>query len=43
MFPQPMSRVVRRLGLLRQETRPIHPKRNVKAIEAFDKVGFCQP
>ena len=43
MCPQSMSRVVRRLGLSRQKTRPGHPQRDAKAVEAFEKGGFCQP
>jgi hypothetical protein len=41
--PASMSRLVRRLGLSRQKTRPVHPQRDPKAIEAFKKGGFCQP
>jgi transposase len=37
MCPQSMSHVVRRLGLLKQKTRPVHPKRDAKAAEAFAK------
>lgn len=43
MCPQSMSRVVRRVGLSWQKTRPVHPQRNAKAVEAFEKGGFCQP
>jgi transposase len=43
MCPQSMSRVVRRLGLSRQKTRPVHPQRDTRAVEAFEKGGFCQP
>ena len=43
MCPQSMSRVVRRLGLSRQKARPIHPKRDPKAAEAFAKRGFATP
>lgn len=39
MCPQSMSRVVRRLGLSRQKARPIHPEKNAKAAEAFQKGG----
>ncbi len=39
MCPQSMSRVVRRLGLSRQKARPIHPQKNAKAAEAFQKGG----
>ena len=43
MRPQSMSRVVRRLGLSKQKTRPVHPRRNAKAAEAFAKGGSPQP
>jgi transposase len=39
MGPQSLSRVVRRLGLPRQKARPVHPQRNAKAVEAFEKGG----
>ena len=42
LCPQSMSRVVRRLGLSKQKARPVHPKRDVKAAEAFAKRG-CSP
>jgi transposase len=40
LTPQSMSRVVRRLGLSRQKARPVHPKRDAEAAEAFKKGGF---
>jgi transposase len=40
MCPQSMSRVVRRLGLSKQKTRPLHPQRDPRAAEAFAKRGF---
>jgi transposase len=43
MGPQSMSRVVRRLGLSKQKTRPVHPKRDAKAAEAFAKRGSSMP
>lgn len=43
MCPQSMSRVVRRLGLSRQKTRPVHPQRSAKAAEAFAKGGSSLP
>lgn len=43
MCPQSMSRVVRRMGLSKQKARPVHPKRDAKAAEAFAKRGSPQP
>src|SRR5438128_902917 len=43
MCPQSMSRVVRRLGLSKQKARPVHPKRDAKAAEAFAKRGPSMP
>ncbi len=43
MCPQSMSRVVRRLGLSKQKARPVHPKRDAKAAEAFAKRGSLRP
>lgn len=43
MGPQSMSRVVRRLGLSKQKTRPVHPKQDTKALDAFEKRGFAAP
>jgi len=43
MCPQSMSRVVRRLGLSRQKARPVHPQKNAKAAEAFQKRGCSMP
>ena len=43
MCPQSMSRVVRRLGLSRQKARPVHPQKNAKAAEAFEKRGCSRP
>ena len=43
MCPQSMSRVVRRLGLSRQKTRPVHPQRSAKAAKAFAKGGSSLP
>jgi len=43
MAPQSMSRVVRRLGLSCQKTRPVHPQKNAKAAEAFEKRGCSRP
>ena len=43
MCPQSMSRVVRRLGLSKQKARPVHPRRDARAAEAFAKRGFATP
>lgn len=43
MCPQSMSRVVRRLGLSKHKARPVHPKRNATAAEAFAKRGSPLP
>jgi transposase len=43
MCPQSMSRVLRRLGLSRQKARPVHPQKNPKAAEAFEKRGCSRP
>ena len=43
MRPQSMSRVVRRLGLTKQKTRPVHPMRDGRAAEAFAKGGSPRP
>ena len=43
LCPQSMSRVVRRLGLSKQKARPVHPKRDAKAAEAFAKRGSPRP
>lgn len=43
LCPQSMSRIVRRLGMSRQKARPVHPKRDAKAAEAFAKRGFASP
>lgn len=43
MCPQSMSRVVRRLGLSKQKARPVHPRRDPRAAEAFAKRGFATP
>jgi putative transposase len=42
MCPQSMSRVLRRLGLSKQKARPVHPKRDAKAAEAFVKRGSAR-
>jgi transposase len=43
MCPQSMSRVVRRLGLSPQKARPVHPQKDPKAVEAFEKRGCSRP
>ncbi|KTS37689.1 transposase [Methylobacterium indicum] len=42
MLPQSMSRLVRRLGLSKQKTRPVHPQRDAKAAQAFAKRGSAR-
>jgi hypothetical protein len=34
---------VRRLGLSKQKARPVHPKRNGRAAEAFAKRSYGAP
>jgi transposase len=41
--PSSLSRVLRRLGLSRQKTRPVHPEADRKAQERFRKRGFATP
>lgn len=43
LCPQSMSRIVRRLGMSRQKARPVHPRRDAKAAEAFAKRGSASP
>ncbi|WP_298953712.1 winged helix-turn-helix domain-containing protein [uncultured Methylobacterium sp.] len=42
MLPQSMSRLVRRLGLSKQKTRPVQPQRDAKAAAAFVKRGSAR-
>jgi transposase len=42
LHPASLSRIVRRLGLSKQKTRPRHPQTNVKAQQDFKKKG-CAP
>lgn len=42
MLPQSMSRLVRRLGLSKQKTRPVHPQRDARAAAAFAKRGSAR-
>lgn len=43
LHPASLSRVVRRLCLSRQKTRPLHPLADGPAKAAFAKGGFCAP
>jgi transposase len=43
LVPQSMSRVVRGMGLSRQKARPVHPRRDEEAVEAFRKGGSVRP
>ena len=43
MHPGSLSRVVRRLNLSRQKTRPLHPKANAAAQVAFKKGAYATP
>ena len=43
LHPASLSRVVRRLGLSRQKTRPLHPLADEKAKATFAKGGCCAP
>ncbi|ACL59189.1 putative transposase protein [Methylobacterium nodulans ORS 2060] len=43
MGPQSMSRVVHRLGLSKQKARPVHPKCDAQAAQAFAKGGYAPP
>lgn len=38
-----MSRLLRRLGLSKQKTRPVHPHKDAKAAQAFAKGGCARP
>jgi transposase len=41
--PSSLSRVLRRLDLSRQKTRPVHPEADPKAQERFRKRGCARP
>jgi transposase len=41
--PSSLSRVLRRLDLSRQKTRPVHPQADPKAQEQFRKRGCAKP
>jgi transposase len=43
LHPASLSRIVRRLDLSRQKTRPMHPQADEKAKAAFVKGGSCAP
>ena len=43
LHPASLSRVLRRLGLSKQKTRPRHPKANPEAQAAFKKGGSPRP
>jgi len=43
LHPASLSRVVRRLELSRQKTRPLHPQADEQAKAAFAKGGFRAP
>lgn len=39
IHPDSVGRIMRRMGLSRQKTRPVHPKKDPKAQERFQKGG----
>jgi transposase len=43
LHPASLSRVVRRLDLSRQKTRPLHPQADERAKAAFAEGGFRAP
>jgi transposase len=43
LHPASPSRIVRRLDLSRQKTRPLHPEADERAKAAFAKGGFARP
>lgn len=43
MHPDSVGRLLRRMGLSRQKARPVHPKKDPKAQERFQKGGFERP
>lgn len=43
LHPASLSRIVRRLDLSRQKTRPLHPQADERAKAAFVKGGFSEP
>jgi transposase len=43
LHPASLSRIIRRLDLSRQKTRPLHPQADEKAKAAFAEGGSCAP
>ncbi|NUB12804.1 hypothetical protein GAY28_08825, partial [Azospirillum brasilense] len=43
MHPASLSRIVRRLNLSKQKTRPRHPQSDAKAQSAFQNRGSPRP
>jgi transposase len=43
LHPASLSRVLKRLGLSKQKTRPRHPQANAEAQEAFKKGASSMP
>jgi transposase len=43
LHPASLSRIVRRLDLSRQKTRPLHPEADKRVKAAFVKGGCCAP
>ena len=43
MHPDSVGRVLRRMGLSRQKTRPVHPKTDPEAQERFKKKNLARP
>jgi transposase len=43
IHPDSVTRILRRNGMSRQKTRPVHPKTDAKAQERFQKKGFPTP
>ncbi|HEV2124057.1 MAG TPA: winged helix-turn-helix domain-containing protein [Chloroflexota bacterium] len=43
LHPASLSRILRRNGFSRQKARPVHPRRDAKAQEGFQKRGSAMP
>lgn len=43
IYPDSVGRILRRTGMSRQKTRPVHPKTDPKAQERFQKRGSPKP